>query len=119
GLWFFDGPGSITFGTNDPINPATDTVTFVDGVLSSIDFDVDTTFTADGFGTPVTWTGSLIVSGADISYQINDAQPLGFFGNATLVADITGTVNAVPEPGLAAIASMLGLGLLRCRRSAD
>ncbi|MEM9753983.1 MAG: hypothetical protein AAF916_11455, partial [Planctomycetota bacterium] len=89
GLWFFDAPGAITFGSLD----ASDTITYTDGALTSIDIEV----TADFSVSTTTWSGLFTISGADLSFQINDSQPFGF-GSSDLVVDLTGTVLAVPEP---------------------
>lgn len=109
GLWFFDSPGSLAFGALD----ASDTVTFTDGQLTSIDVEVDASFILGGSGT---WTGLLTFSGDGISFQINDTQNLGFFPS-TVVFDLTGTVNAVvPAPGTALLLAAGALGTTRRRR---
>lgn len=109
GLWLFDAPGSITFGALD----ATDTVTFTDGVLTSIDLDITTTFALEPFGMPLSFDGTFSITGASLSYRINDTAA-SFFGTHNLVANLTGTVNAVPEPSSAALLA-LGLSALMMR----
>lgn len=109
GAWLFNGPGSITFGSLD----ASDTITFTDGLLTSIDFSIDAIFNADAFGTPVTWAGTLTAAGDILSFQINDTQPAGF-GNSTLVVDLTGTIAAVgsytiPEPTAVVLFSLAAI----------
>lgn len=105
GLWFFNGPGQITFGALD----ASDTVTFTDGVLTSINLQITTAFSVQGFGTPAVWDGTFSVTGANLSYQINDSAAT-FMGNSTFVADLTGTVNSViPEPSALALLGLAGL----------
>ncbi|MEM8493889.1 MAG: hypothetical protein AAF663_00705 [Planctomycetota bacterium] len=99
GMWFFNGPGAITFGPLD----SSDTVTFTDGLLTSIDLEVATTFTGSRFGLDLEYSGAFSISGDEVSFQINDSEDAGFFGVSTLVADLTGTVGAVgsfavPEP---------------------
>ncbi|MEM1222580.1 MAG: hypothetical protein AAGH40_07425 [Verrucomicrobiota bacterium] len=115
GLWFFDGPGGITFGALD----SSDTVTFTNGALTSIDFEIVTTFDVDAFGIPVSYSGTFSIVGNQLSYQINDSQPLGFFGTSNLVADLEGTVNptVVPEPSAYSLfAGMLALSHIMLRR---
>lgn len=95
GAWLFNGPGSIGFGALD----AADEVTFTDGVLTSIDFSVDATFSSD----PTVWSGVLSAIGDTLSFQINDTQLVNGFFNSTVVFDLTGTIGAVgaftiPEP---------------------
>lgn len=112
GQWFFNAPGSILFGALD----ASDTVTFTDGALTSINLAISTSFTIDSFG--LVWDGTFSISGANLSYQINDSADT-FLGPSTLVADLTGTVNAVtvvPEPSSLALAG-LGAAALLFRRN--
>ncbi|MEN1680583.1 MAG: hypothetical protein AAGJ46_13420 [Planctomycetota bacterium] len=107
GVWFFNGPGSIDFGPLD----AGDTVTFLNGEPASIDLEVEATFAADAFGTPVSYTGTFSVSGNQLALQIDDTAPLGFFGDSVFVADLNGTVTAVvPEPG--GVAFLLSVALV-------
>ncbi|MEM9585957.1 MAG: hypothetical protein AAGA03_01645 [Planctomycetota bacterium] len=113
GLWFFDQPGSIGFGALG----ANDTVTFSNGVLTSIDLSLDTTFDVAG----TVWNGTFSVTGDQVSYQISDTQTLFGF-NSTLGVNLSGTVAsvgvyAVPEPsGLSFLACSLAVPLLRRRR---
>jgi len=117
GIWFFNGPGAITFGPLD----VNDTVTYTDGLLTSIDLEVETVFNADAFGTAVSYTGTFSITGDQLSYQIEDTQPLGFFGNSQLIADLTGTVDAVgtfviPEPASAILLALGSLTMLARHR---
>ncbi|MEM7393695.1 MAG: hypothetical protein AAF492_15225, partial [Verrucomicrobiota bacterium] len=94
GQWFFNLPGGISFGSPG----ASDTVTFVDGVLASIDLSIPTTFTIDAtgfFGVVLNYSGTLSVSGAALTYAIDDSEFLGPFGESTLVAALSGDVKAV------------------------
>ncbi len=126
-LWFFGIPNSFAFGALDP----TDTVTFVDGVLDSIDVEIVASYDVfDGAGNPVSWVGSFSVTGSTVALAINDTQTFNtgpFLGNqdvpSTFISDLSGTVNAVgvyviPEPaGLATLAA-LALVAGRMRRRA-
>lgn len=117
GLWFGGFPTDFVFGAVD----GSDTVTFTDGVLTSIDLEIDASFQLDttGVGGPVaTWDGTFSISGADFALAIDDI----FFGLPTFtgpvdsqfVADITGTINAVPAPSGAL--GVLGLALVGTAR---
>ncbi|RYD44554.1 MAG: PEP-CTERM sorting domain-containing protein [Verrucomicrobiaceae bacterium] len=112
GLWFFGGPGGITFGALE----ASDTVTFVDGQLTSINLNITTTFSASGRN----WIGTFGIDGNNIAYSIDAT-----VGGSRLIADISGTVNsvgtyAVPEPSTVLLSSLLaGSFLLRRRRVAN
>lgn len=113
GLWLFNSPGDITFGPLD----AADTVTFTNGLLTSVDFSVAASFSVDA----TVWQGTLSAVGDQLSFQINDTQQ-SFFGPSTLVVDLVGTIDAVgsfaiPEPSAAAMAlALFNVGLLRRRR---
>jgi len=119
GLWLFNGPGGIGFGALD----TSDSVTFTNGVLTSVDVNLTTTFSVEAFGTPVVWSGVFSIAGDDISYQINDTQTTGF-GSSTLVFDLEGTVNsvgtyAIPEPSsliLMMVAFVGMIGVIRKRK---
>ncbi|MCW1885561.1 hypothetical protein OKA04_12550 [Luteolibacter flavescens] len=111
GLWFFDAPGGISFGSLD----ASDTLTFTNGQLTSINLAIPTTFTVN-IGTELAWSGTFSVTGNQIAYLINDVQET-FIGPSTLTANLTGTVNAVvPEPAVTLLGSLGALLLLRRRR---
>ncbi|WP_160149687.1 PEP-CTERM sorting domain-containing protein [Roseiconus lacunae] len=107
---YFNTDVLITFGGLD----ANDTVTFTDGVLSSIDLNVLTTMSFYG----VDYDGTFGVSGNQLSYQIDDTEQIfGFDGR--IVANMTGTVNAisaVPEPSSLAFLGFVGFGYVVTRR---
>lgn len=110
GLWLFNQPGGIGFGALDE----NDTLTFTDGVLTSIDLQLATSFST--YGGSLTWNGTFSIAGDGISYQIDQA-----LGPYRFLADLTGTVNsvgvyAVPEPASALLGSIGFLALLRRRR---
>lgn len=112
GLWLFNGPGAITFGSLD----ASDTITFTNGVLTSINLQLATTFSASAFGMDLAWNGTFSIDGADLSYQIDDVEST-FVGESRFVANLTGRVNSViPEPSSLALGAAGLLVLLRRRR---
>ncbi|MEM9374212.1 MAG: PEP-CTERM sorting domain-containing protein [Planctomycetota bacterium] len=117
-LWFFGAPTAFNFGGLD----AADTVTFTDGVLTSIDIQMDAALTIDYTftGNPFSYDGTFSISGADFTLSIDDTVtgiPNPFGGpdiDSRLVADIRGTVAAVvPAPSSGAL---LGLGLIASAR---
>jgi hypothetical protein len=118
GLWWFNTAGGITFGGLD----AADTVTFTDGVLTSINLEITTTFWGLDFGGgPHEWSGTFSIVGDQLSYQINDTIATSHSGTgfSTFVADLTGTVAAVQvnTAQVPAVAWPVGLfvsGLLGC-----
>lgn len=108
GFWFFNMAGGIGFGALD----ANDTLTFTDGVLTSIDLELTTSFSA--YGGAFTWNGVFSITGNEIAYQID--QTLG--GSQRFVADLTGTVNSViPEPSALLLSALGSLALLRRKRA--
>lgn len=121
GLWFFNAPGSIGFGALD----AADTVTFTDGVLTSIDLSVSASFIVDYTfaGSSTSYDGSFSISGADFAFQIDETElnvptSIGSSPQSRFVADVSGTINAVPEPASALIVLGGGMGLLARRKQA-
>jgi hypothetical protein len=112
GLWFFNTPGSILFGALD----SSDTVTYTNGLLTSIDMEITTQFTGtDPFtSAPIAWgdtpgTGTFSISGNQLAWTILDTEP-SLFGPSTFDANLTGTVTSVvPIPGAV---WLLGSGLL-------
>ncbi|MEM1224185.1 MAG: hypothetical protein AAGJ40_00725 [Planctomycetota bacterium] len=106
-----------------------DTATFANGLLTSIDASVAAQFTSFDFGgNPVTWDGTLEFAGDAISLTFNDTQTfVGFTGPvpSTFTSDLTGTVDAVgtfsitaiPEPNSLVCLTLLGTSVMwRCRR---
>ena len=120
GLWFFNFPGSIEFDTSVT---AADTVTFTDGVLTSINVvkDVDFIVDAAGFGSSeLVYSGTLEFDGVSISLQIDDANPGFTGGESRVIFDLTGRVTAVvPTPGSALSLAIVGLIATARRRAAS
>lgn len=121
GLWLFNAPGSIDFGLLD----GADTVTFTNGALTSIDLSVDASFIVDYTfaGSPTSYDGTFSITGADFSFQIDETETsvptaFGVVPASRFVADVTGTINAVPEPTTALVLLGGGVGLLIRRRVA-
>ncbi|MEM7081958.1 MAG: hypothetical protein AAF465_04440 [Pseudomonadota bacterium] len=110
GLWLFNNPGGISFGGLD----SNDTLTFVDGVLTSIDLSITTQFTVESFTTLV-FDGTFTISGSALSYMINDSA-----AGSTFIADLNGEVLAVSQvpvpPALVLLPSALALLGLSGRR---
>ncbi|MEM7783253.1 MAG: PEP-CTERM sorting domain-containing protein [Planctomycetota bacterium] len=104
--------GGLTLGTFD----ANDTLTFTNGLLTSIDVEVDATINA--VGAPGPYVGTLTFSGSNIALDINATQ-----GPSTIdfqLSGIVGAVNnfqisAVPEPGSFGLAAT-AFGLIALRR---
>ncbi|MEM6748973.1 MAG: PEP-CTERM sorting domain-containing protein [Planctomycetota bacterium] len=117
GLWLGASPGDITFGPLD----ASDTASFDDGLLNSIDLIVDASFSANTFVGLLTFNGTFSIIGDELSFQINDSEQT-FFGDSFLTVDLTGDVAAVdtfviPEPATAGLLSLGGFAVLRRRRA--
>ncbi|WP_436715433.1 hypothetical protein U8335_23445 [Roseiconus lacunae] len=96
GLWMFDSEGDIVFGALD----SADSVTFTDGVLTSIDVSISTSIRfVDLTSNIISFDGTLSISGGDISYQINDTEliNLASVDLSTWIVDLTGNVLAVDE----------------------
>ena len=115
--WFFDLPSSFLFGDLD-IN---DTLTFVDGSLTSMNITLDTEFKIlDLKSNEVSFNGTFTIDGADLSLQIQESQKFdtGMFGvvSTTLTVDMQGIVNAIPEPSSALLGLLGSLLILRRRR---
>lgn len=118
GLWLFDQDGVMAFGTLD----ANDTVTFTDGLLTSIDLAIDLTFTA--FGGDAVWseTDGFRIEGDQISLQLTDTSSFNFSLDFTseFQIDLVGTVQSVgvfvvPEPAAGLVVA--GLAVLPGRRN--
>lgn len=119
GLFFFEAPRAFSFGPLD----ANDTVTFVDGVLTSIDLEIDAALSLDLTfgGDPVTWDGSFTISGSEFSLFIDETEfdvptAFGTQPQSRLVVDIGGTITAVPSPGAAGLAGVFACAIVRRRR---
>lgn len=97
-LWFFEQVNDLQFG---PL-PKDATVTFTDGMLTSIDLALTVSFTTDvpTDDTDPVWSGSLSFAGDAFTLSIDDVATdinTGFFvvPESNLVMDISGTVDAV------------------------
>ena len=113
----FSGPSSFSFGTVDE----NDNLTFNDGSLNSINISLDAAFEMlDSTRNKVSFDGTFIINGADLSLQIQESRDfdIGFFGvvPTTLTVDMTGGVNAIPEPSSALLSLLGSLIILRRRR---
>ncbi|MEM6459640.1 MAG: hypothetical protein AAF710_09650 [Planctomycetota bacterium] len=84
GLWLFGFEGFLEFGDPD----ASDTATFTDGRLTSVDVDLDFTFFArnETFVEP----GGFSISGNQFTLDLQDT-----IDGLTLTTDLDGTVNGV------------------------
>ncbi|MEM9944275.1 MAG: PEP-CTERM sorting domain-containing protein [Planctomycetota bacterium] len=114
--------GGLTLGTFD----ANDTLTFTNGLLTSIDVEVEADVFVADFTGQVTYDGLLTFSGSNINLNIMETETVvGFTGpfNSTLdfqLSGIVGAVNnfqisAVPEPGSFGLAAT-AFGLIALRR---
>lgn len=120
GVWFFEAPGSIEFGALD----GADMLTFTNGVLTSIDLSLSSSFVVDytGTGGPGTsYDGTFSISGNAISYQIDETEvnvptAFGTVPQSSFVADLSGSVIAVPEPSSVLLSLVGGMFLFRRRR---
>lgn len=115
--WFSGLPSSFSFGTVD----VNDNLTFNDGSLNSINISLDAAFEMlDSTRNKVSFDGTFIINGADLSLQIQESRDFdtGFFGvvPTTLTVDMTGVVNAIPEPSSALLSLLGSLIILRRRR---
>jgi hypothetical protein len=116
-LWFPGTNSSVAFGGLD----ANDRVTLTNGVLTSIDLSTTSLLNLDfgAFGGIFSFPGNFSITGNALSFQV-DSETIGV---TRVVANLTGTVNAVnavPEPtSLLLMASGLGLAMLRRRRVAS
>ncbi|MEM9825857.1 MAG: PEP-CTERM sorting domain-containing protein [Planctomycetota bacterium] len=120
-LWVFGANSSVDFGGLD----AGDTVTLTNGVLTSIDLATTASISLDHAGrAPGVHSGTFEIIGNQLSFQIDDTaiDVNTLFGTAPtsrLVADFTGTVNAVsaiPEPSSFALIGLAGAGIAWRRR---
>ncbi|MEM7563138.1 MAG: hypothetical protein AAF353_08840 [Pseudomonadota bacterium] len=105
----------VTFGPLD----ANDTVTYTDGVLTSIDLAIDTAFVIQGFLQPFyEFDGTFSIVGNQFAYQIADTELIQFLGaNETFTVDLAGSVNAVvPLPPAVLLFGSAILGLLGLSR---
>lgn len=115
--WFFDAPNFFSFGAVGP----EDTVTLQDGVVTGADLSVTATFSIFDFSANQrNFTGTFSISGADLSFQINDVQDFSTLGGTfptNVIFDLTGSVNAIPEPSTSLLfGASAGLLFFRRRR---
>ena len=119
GLQFFDAPRSLDFGSLD----AADTLTFTDGVLTSIDIEITASFVVDYTfaGSPVSYDGTFSISGNRFALLIDDTlfdvpSAFGLQPESRFLANVGGTIDAVvPSPASVATLSLAGV-LTGCRR---
>lgn len=118
--FFFSAPVDFVFGSLD----ASDTVTFTDGVLTSIDLSIDASFLVDltFAGQGRSFDGAFSISGNRFSLFIDETEfnvptVFGVAPQSRIVVDISGTVAAViPAPGAAAFLAVAGAFAARRRR---
>lgn len=117
-------PGNIiSFGGLD----ASDTISFEDGVPTSIDLEIDFFLTLffDFSGTPTTYEGSFSISGDQFLLSMNSEEtnivspfaPGGIIPSSTVIFDVRGRVSAVPAPGAMALFGCGAFAAARRRRS--
>ncbi|MEM8756686.1 MAG: hypothetical protein AAGF47_02765 [Planctomycetota bacterium] len=119
GLWFFDAPRSFQFGALD----AADTVTFVNGVIQSVNLTIDASFVVDySFaGAATAYDGVFSITGDTFALAIDeiefDVQTfLGPVPASRFELDISGRIASIPAPGTAAGLALAGLLATRRRR---
>lgn len=121
GLQFFDAPTSFVFGALD----GGDTLTFTDGVLTSIDIEITAAFIVDySFaGAATSYDGTFAISGNAFSLFIDESvgnipTAFGPAPQSRFLADISGTIDSVvPAPGAATLFGFAGLAGFRRRRA--
>ncbi|MEM9066056.1 MAG: hypothetical protein AAGB51_11260 [Planctomycetota bacterium] len=117
--FFFSAPAFFTFGPLD----ASDTVTFVDGAIDSVNLEIDASFSLFLSSTagPTVFNGTFSIVGDQFSLLIDETlsdvqTDFGVFPESRLRIDISGTVSAIPAPGTGLLGLALCGGALRRRR---
>jgi len=110
--FFFSAPVNFAFGPLD----TGDTLTFTDGVLTSIDVSIDASFIVDltFAGQPTSFDGTFSITGNQFSLFIDETEfdvptAFGTAPQSRFLADINGRVDAViPAPGAVAVFGAAG-----------
>lgn len=120
GLELLYGPTFFQFGGLD----SSDTITFVDGAITSVDLSIDASVLI-GFGsaTLTSFDGSFSITGDRFALAIDETEfnvpfVFGTAPQSRVAVDIRGRVAAIPAPGTAVLLSVAGAaGARRIRRT--
>lgn len=72
-------------------------LTFVNGVLTTMDFQANVRITSP-MAPNVTWDGTLSFDGLNFVFNINESEFVNGFGDLHIVMDRAGTISLIPEP---------------------